>query len=207
MSNGTSIAKNSLPHASETESCQTPQSLAMSDHSLVTGTPEHIREWLMSLPAVSPVSHSAQPVNCSEKMTQEICGPVWSNALAWFDQNTRCWRTWQASLLQDTLKPFSETLPRAGMMLGGVLYRQPKWERRISAIESGLLPTPLQDDANNVTRKSGKTASLTRWWYQRFQSRMPPSFPEQIMIWPIGWTALEPLETGKYQQWLGLHGL
>ena len=33
-----------------------------------------------------------------------------------------------------------------------------------------------------------------------------PPFLEWLMGWPIGWTAIRPLETGKYQQWLDLHG-
>jgi hypothetical protein len=38
--------------------------------------------------------------------------------------------------------PFSETWPRAGMTRAGVFYPQPSWERRISAIGSGLWGTP-----------------------------------------------------------------
>ena len=33
------------------------------------------------------------------------------------------------------------------------------------------------------------------------------SFREWMMGWPIGWTALEPLETGRFRQWLDLHGI
>jgi len=29
---------------------------------------------------------------------------------------------------------------------------------------------------------------------------------EWMMGWPIGWTALEPLETGRFRSWLRLHG-
>jgi hypothetical protein len=29
---------------------------------------------------------------------------------------------------------------------------------------------------------------------------------EWMMGWPIGWTALEPLATDKFQQWLHAHG-
>lgn len=32
------------------------------------------------------------------------------------------------------------------------------------------------------------------------------SFREWMMGWPIKWTALEPLETGRFQQWLDSHG-
>jgi hypothetical protein len=32
------------------------------------------------------------------------------------------------------------------------------------------------------------------------------AFREWMMSWPIGWTALEPLGTAKYQEWLRWHG-
>jgi hypothetical protein len=32
------------------------------------------------------------------------------------------------------------------------------------------------------------------------------SFREWMMGWPIGWTALQPLETGRFQEWRGWHG-
>ena len=33
-----------------------------------------------------------------------------------------------------------------------------------------------------------------------------PEVSEGLMGWPIGWTDLQPLETGRFQQWLLLHG-
>lgn len=35
---------------------------------------------------------------------------------------------------------------------------------------------------------------------------LSPSWCEWFMGWPIGWTALEPLETDRFQQWLLAHG-
>ena len=32
-----------------------------------------------------------------------------------------------------------------------------------------------------------------------------PTWVEWLMGWPLGWTALEPLEMAKYQQWRRLH--
>lgn len=34
-----------------------------------------------------------------------------------------------------------------------------------------------------------------------------PNWVEWLMGWPLGWTDLRPLETDKFQQWLGLHGI
>ena len=42
--------------------------------------------------------------------------------------------------------------------------------------------------------KSGETGQLNPEWLEWF------------MGWPMGWTAFEPLETGKCQEWLRWHG-
>ena len=36
---------------------------------------------------------------------------------------------------------------------------------------------------------------------------LSPDWTEWLMIWPIGWTALQPLETDRFRQWLRLHGI
>jgi len=33
-----------------------------------------------------------------------------------------------------------------------------------------------------------------------------PELPEWVMGWPVGWTELKPLGTGRFQQWLHSHG-
>lgn len=36
--------------------------------------------------------------------------------------------------------------------------------------------------------------------------RINPCWYEELMGWPIDWTALQPLETAKFQSWLRAHG-
>ena len=36
--------------------------------------------------------------------------------------------------------------------------------------------------------------------------QLNPNWVEWLMGWPIGWTDLEPLETGRFRQWLEQHG-
>jgi hypothetical protein len=36
--------------------------------------------------------------------------------------------------------------------------------------------------------------------------KMPVSASEMLMLWPIEWTDLKPLETDKFQQWQQQHG-
>ena len=135
---------------SEMESCPPLLSSVISTHSTVRGTPQHIRAWLMSSQAGSPASHSASQESAKEPQTNATAGPQRSNASAWFDPNGRCWRTFQASLLADTLEPFSETWPRAGLIAAGVFYPLPKWERRIAVIGSGLWHTPNVPNGGRV---------------------------------------------------------
>lgn len=37
--------------------------------------------------------------------------------------------------------------------------------------------------------------------------KLNPTWVEWLMGWPLGWTDLKPLETGKFQQWLEKHGV
>lgn len=137
-------------------SCTTRQFSAISEHSLVKGTPSDIEAWLTSLPPASPASLSALPENAPEPTTPATCGPQPSNASAWYDRASHCWRTYQDSFLLDTLEPFSETWPKAGMMRAGVFYPQPKWEHRISAIGCGLLlQTPIDPSKGGGSSRSG----------------------------------------------------
>lgn len=96
----------------------------------------------MCLPAASPASLLAMQASNLEPVTRAICGPQQSSASASYDPVSRCWKTFQASFLPDTLEEFSATWPKAGMTQGGVFYPQPKWERRIKETGSGLWLTP-----------------------------------------------------------------
>ena len=136
--------------ASTTACCQTPPSSPMSVHSSVTGTPQAIRDWLMSSRQASPASPSASQASSSAPTTPATCGPPPSTPSAWFDPDTACWRTYQGFLLADTLAPYSATWPKAGMTHAGDFFPLRKWERRISAIGSGLWPSPKALDRYGI---------------------------------------------------------
>ena len=142
MWNGTATVSE-LSHSDKPTACSTaPLSMAMSEHSPVTGTPQRIREWLMLSPAASPASHSASQASAPEPTMSATCGPPLSSASAQYDPASRIWKTCRVSFLADISELFSATWPRAGMTCAGVFYQQPKWERRINVIGSGLWPTP-----------------------------------------------------------------
>ncbi len=102
----------------------------------------------MSCLPASPASPSVSLEGKPENQTPETSGPKRLNAFAWFDPDTRCWRTYQASLLNPTSEPFSGTWPRAGMIVDGRLFRLLKWERRINEIGSGYWRTPTKHEGS-----------------------------------------------------------
>ena len=83
-------------------------------------------------------------------------GPPPLSAFARYDHDSASWRTFQVSLLTHTSMLFSGTWLRAGIIVDGVAYRQPRWERRIREIGSGLWPTPTSRDWKDGTAESCK---------------------------------------------------
>ena len=72
------------------------------------------------------------------------------NAFAWYDPDSRCLRTSQATFPWDST-PSSLTLPAWGTWDGTALYELPTSERAISApVCSSLLPTPRTSDTNGA---------------------------------------------------------
>ena len=75
------------------------------------------------------------------------------------------------------------------------------------------LPTPRCHDAkvmgpSELNRNSVRLAAMVKWPKESQQPGGPlnPEWVEWLMGWPIGWTDLEALETGRFQQWQRLHG-
>ena len=230
MLNTTNTVNESLGQESMMESCQTPQYSAISEHSTVKGTPQAIREWLMSSVQGSHASLSPKQENNSEKMTQETCGLKQSQPFALLDPDTASWRTCQVSFLTNTLALFSETFPKAGMMRDGKLYRQRKWEPQYYESEYSLWPSPVASlgligswspktaailISGGTERISGASIGTSLEWEPRLYpdwvrngevGTVNPRFPEYLMGWMDNWTDLKPLEMDKFRQWLEQHG-
>lgn len=71
------------------------------------------------------------------------------------------------------------------------------------AVAESLYPTPVASDTGHRKSKyaqGGTALSMAAGGH------LNPEWVEWLMGWPIGWTALEPLGTGKYQEWLQQHG-
>jgi hypothetical protein len=112
---------------------------------------------------------------------------------------------------------FSETWPKAGMMLNDVCYRQRKWEHRIGEIAFGSLPTPKKRDGKGFYTASleqalNRDGRVDHWIHVALRCHRlkkgwaNPRFSELMMGWPIGWTDLQPLETVKFRRWLRQFG-
>ncbi len=144
MSRSTGTAKRSSKPASATGCSTTPRSGMTLEHS--TGNPG-VDAWILSL-RDSRVSRSPLPDNSKPKWTTAISGLRPFVSFEKSSPDGACWKTCPACCLpgMDISEPFSETWPKAGVMLGGKCYRQQSWERPICESGSGLLPTPRAEE-------------------------------------------------------------
>jgi hypothetical protein len=145
----------------------------------------------------------------STESVQE-CGEKWRASFTKFNPDSLSWKTHQCSLLGD-LEPFLETWPQWGLMRDGECWEQRTLEQTIRGTESGLspktelLPTPTCHNSKEgaypaeFTRRTPTLATHAG-------GKLNPTWVEWLMGWPLEWTDLKPLETGKshsVQQQLG----
>ena len=143
-------------------------------------------------------------------------GQKWRGSLAKYSPDSRSWKTAQRSLLGG-LDEFSETWPRWGTTVAGELYLLPTPALHIDASASGLWPTPTASDNRDRGNMSdpaiqrrirlGKQVGLSMAVKSGPQAgSLNPTWVEWLMGWPLGWTDLKPLETGKSQSPQSLRG-
>jgi hypothetical protein len=142
----------------------------------------------------------------------QASGWRWPESFARWDPATSKWRTRQSCFIEGS-ETFSETWPAWGSMLGGESLAAPNVERPKPGLASGLLPTLTAGDAKgarNGTAKGRTPAdglTLTDWlWLNVGPGMLHPESAEWVMLWPTGWTALEPLGMDRFQQWQQQHG-
>lgn len=166
--------------------------------------------WISSLPDFR-ANHSALPVADKEKQMSGISGPRPSESFAKYFHASHSWRTCPHFSAIPTSELFSGTWPRAGMMRDGIAYQLAPSAHHKHGSGCSYWPTPTASMAvrgwgfGRLTRGRYRRAVLER---ARSVGVYPPAeLQESIMGWPIGWTALEPLATDKFQQWLEQHGI
>ena len=130
-------------------------------------------------------------------------GQRWPELLTKFDPVSRSWKI-PTDLLGEDLGEFSETWPRSGTMRNGCAYQRESVERPMSGRAYGFLPTPTAHNAKEgaypaeYTRKTPTLATHAG-------GKINPEWQEWLMMWPIGWTGLEPVGMDKFLEWRRLH--
>ena len=89
-----------------------------------------------------------------------------------------------------------QTYPTPRTITGGAESAQRKQELGRTKSGGGDLQSVVQQKCNLHSDE----------WYQKAMGQLNPEWVEWLLGWPIGWTALEPLATDRYQRWLRLHG-
>jgi len=132
-------------------------------------------------------------------------GEKWHGWLAKYDPDMSLWKTAQCSLITDS-EECLEIYPTSGLMRDGLLWEQTRSALNTTETEYGLLPTPTARDFNGHTitkkRPKGFNKVLPNVFKLEFQLHGQcyphPTFSEEVMLWPVGWTDLKPLEMDKF---------
>lgn len=188
------------------DTCPKPLSLATSTHSSVKGTPQHIREWLMSSQQVFPANPSPLPEEKKGRTTNATSGPKPLRLFARYDRATACWKMYEDYFRQGTSKKSSKGWPKAGILRAGVCYRLPKWEHRISETVFGLWPTPtvnmvsggangtspaVQEGRHGInlagavqTWATPQTRDYRTGYAERYDTKPQKNLNDQVAKWP-----------------------
>ena len=141
-------------------------------------------------------------------------GVRWPGCLKRFAQDSRSSRTHQLCVFEDSTA-CSPTLPVWGSMRGGVVSERTRpaalvrgdgfgsWPRPTASMSTHGWSQTRQRQGNRygkAVRENVAREKEAHGWRPRI------NLLEWIMGWPIGWSALEPLEMARFRQWLILHG-
>ena len=203
--NGMSIASESSQPGSEMDCSTTPQFSATSTHSLIKGSPQAIKDWLMLSLEDSHASHIAQPGNSLEKTIPKTDGLQQGKSFAKYDHGSACWKTSLGLFPSDTSEKFSGTWPKWGSMRNGELFQQPQPVQTMFVRGSGYLPTPTAHNAKEGAYPA-EYARNTPTLAAVLGGKISPSRTEWMMGWPIDWTDLQPLAMGRWESWQLAHG-
>lgn len=179
-------------------------------------------ESLNSNPSISSVEDSHAKMCLAPESGPELPGIVpvsigsYYEPFAWFDRNTRSWRTWERSWTMGW-ELFSGIWPKRGKMSNGIAYRLVSSERHIHGKECSYWPTPVASLCHSgfsigiarhkagggKLRKSGVRIGSSMKWdeklieeYEKTRNGFPnPRFLEWLMGFPQYWTKLDVSET------------
>jgi hypothetical protein len=168
---------------------------------------ENLGEELLTLYREGFLAKTSLLQEKAQELTESVaeCGQKWRASFTKYDLDTRLWKTHQSSLLGDS-EEFLETWPQWGLMRDGECWEQEMLEEFISESEFGLqLPTTGANEGKGSSKKryrnsphfrGAKTSEALRIC-ETDPIYLNPLFAELIMMWPLGWTDLKPLEMDK----------
>lgn len=130
-----------------------------------------------------------------------VCGGISRAWLAKLAPDSRSWKIPQTYLFEE-LEPSSLIWPRWGAMLNGECFPLPMLAHATSAKGFGYFPTPTKADSKNIGRNNSYQENL----HKITNLPLNPEFSEELMLWPIGITDLQPLAMDKFRRWLRSHG-
>jgi len=182
-------------------------------------TAAHGEALLMSYLAASRARTSASPGwGLASMATDADCGQRWPASFVRLDPATCSWRTHQLSLVEGS-DVYSQTWPRWGSMRAGECSAHAPLVHHIHERGCSWWPTPVATDhkrgnGSKAHRLANGRAVIDRPSRCRYGATLVdilggtpnPEWIEWLMGWPTNWTALSPLETDRFQQWLRLHG-
>src|SRR3990167_1670174 len=200
MSKTTRIVRKALPKESQTVFWMPLRSSEVSASLSPRVTPQAIRDWLISLRAVSPANHFQSQESAKAKPMSAICGQQQPTSFAQYDHPSSSWKTFQACLALDISEEFSETWPKSGMMHDGLCSELPTLELITAGKGCGFFATPnTMDWMNPKSEKALKReAEITRPGRTK-----PANLRDQVSnmkMWPTPTQDSANNRTKKYRQ-------
>ena len=198
---------------SETESCLDSRSGTMCRPSTESrGEVESMSSAVDSLAKIFPALERVR----ESLVKDQGCGRTWRGSSVKLSQSG-CWLKIAHSLLPEDSTPFCGTWPKWGTMRNGECSERTPLVYVTKEIASGLWPSPRK--SNPGSRPNGKGGRVlseevaisiglkTRGEYKATGIQLNPAWVEWLMGWPIGWTDLQELEMGRFQEWQQVHSI
>ncbi len=189
----TGTGDNSWSHGKTTEVSR-PFPYGMTSEHLTVSHGEDVLMWCLEVSHVKPIP--ARLEAATRRMTSgRKCGESWQRSLP----GTYLPRTPKDARL--IVRP--TTWKRWGMKPAVFPFPRLTWARTMFGIDTGYVHTPTAT-ANYMAPSMKKWPGCRE--FARVFGMVSPEIHEHLMGWPIGWSALKPLETGRFQSWLRQHG-
>lgn len=172
-----------------------------------------------SLTSFAPGSHAKTSASAEKDLGSQgraqDSGDMPPESFAMLNPNMSGWKTRQRYLFE-ALEASCLRWPKWGMMRDGACWELATPEGCTNAIESGLLVlgTVVANEFRGSVRnrfvgspffRGSKASEYLRTSINDPQY-LAPDFAEEMMGWPISWTALEPLAMDKFRAWMRSHG-